>query len=161
MDCLLYQCVIRLLFEGGVYFFGIYKKYKKLVNKTKKRTTISEYNKKYRAGMTLNGLKAAVNFELFDSRCFATKRYTWQFQSISAHSSPCDFTRRLSPVPQKVPHFAWHHSWNVADYHFSIFGAAQCRRQGGGRATGAVCPGPPVWGGLQCEGASSVKGPLV
>ena len=47
------------------------------------------------------------SLELFDKLLFCYKSIeTWHFQSIPSLSSPCDFTRTLSPVPQKVPHIA-------------------------------------------------------
>ena len=52
--------LVRLLFEGGIYFFG---KYKKPVEKTKKQN--NNNNKNTREWMTLSDLKAAANFELF------------------------------------------------------------------------------------------------
>ena len=107
---------VWLLFEGGVYFFGIYTslaKYKKLVKQTNNNN-----NKKTRTGMTLSGLKAGAKFELFDTLllCYKVIHTTLPVHSLAFLSSPCDFTRRLSPMPQKVPHFAWNLSWNVANY---------------------------------------------
>ena len=52
------------------------------------------------------------SFEIFDNRLLCYRAiHTWHFQSILLLSSPCDFTRRLS---QKVSHFAWYISWNMA-----------------------------------------------
>ena len=80
--------LVRLLFEGGVYFCGIYtSKYKKKANK---RTTTT---KRLEWAWLWVVWRLQQSFEFFDKLLLCC---------YNALSSPCDFTCTLSPVLQKV-----------------------------------------------------------